>query len=302
MKHSLSLLTIIILISACGNNPEKSGDTKALVQTADTIMQPELHTELYGNYVGYFVDGRTDDEQMKSDVYIDPVKISIQIMRITDKGADGRSVVRGNGRPMTGKLTQAGNNYKFVMDEPGNDKHDGRFNFSIHGDSLIGIWESYDPTVKGPKKKFTLIKIPFQYNANLMLPEEEWEYVDWEKSKHVSELYINEDGTKDTIVNEFYRSASKAVYTINASKQTLTEKQLKNLKKLDLEIIRNTIFARHGYAFKSRGVRQFFDGVEWYIPVSTDVQGELSQTEKDNIALLKRFEKYAQDNYDTFGR
>lgn len=299
-KLTFAALTFCALLFACnGNNESKTGDPE-LKQAADTIMPPELHTELYGTYVGDFEEGRAEHEIPEGE-YIEPVKISINITRITEKGAEGRSVVRGNDRPMNGSLTPAGDAFKFLMDEPGDNKHDGRFNFVVKGDSLIGTWESYDPTAKGPKKKFALVKTPFQYNANLMLPES-WEYIDWQKSKNIPELYTNEDGTVDTLVNQFYRSASEAVYTLNASKQKLKESQLKNLKKLDLEILRNTIFARHGYAFKSKGVRQFFDGVNWYVPISSNVEASLSATEKENIALLKRFEKYAEDNYDTFGR
>ena len=69
-----------------------------------------------------------------------------------------------------------------------------------------------------------------------------------------------------------------------------------------MEILRNTIFARHGLTFKTKTVRQFFDQVEWYIPISSDVSSQLTKIEKENIAILKRFEKYAEDNYDTFGR
>lgn len=300
-KQIFIVSALCAFLFACnGNGKSKNANTPELNQASDTIMPPETHTELYGNYVGDFEEGR-EEHEIPDGEYADAVKVSINLTRITEAGAEGRSVVRGNDRPMKGTLTKAGDTYKFVMDEPGTEKHDGRFNFIIKGDSLIGAWESYDPTVKGPKKKFALVKTPFQYNANLMLPQD-WEYVDWEKSKNVPELYTNDDGTVDTIVNQFYRAASKAVYTVNASKQKLKESQLKNLKKLDLEIIRNTIFARHGYAFKSRGVRQFFDGVNWYIPVSSNVEADLSPVEKENIALLKRFEKYAEDNYDTFGR
>ena len=117
-----------------------------------------------------------------------------------------------------------------------------------------------------------------------------------------NQILENEDGTVDTFVNEVYRSASKAVSEINTSKTLLKEADVKNLKKLDLEILRNTIFARHGYSFKSRNVRQFFDMVDWYVPVYEDVTQNLTETEKQNILLLKRFEKYAVDNYDTFGR
>jgi len=78
---------------------------------------------------------------------------------------------------------------------------------------------------------------------------------------------------------------------MNASTTELKEDSLKNLKKLELEIIRN-----------KKGVRQFFDPVEWYIPISDNVDNVLTKLEKKNIELLKRFEKYAEDNYDSFGR
>ncbi|MNV77054.1 hypothetical protein D3C71_1704460 [compost metagenome] len=125
--------------------------------------------------------------------------------------------------------------------------------------------------------------------------------VDWINEKRKEETDVDGDSTYTYII-QYYRSASPAVFTVNASKQKLTEKDLKNLKKLDLEIIRNTIFARHGYAFTKPSIRQFFEPVDWYVPISKDVTADLSPLEKDNIALLTRFEKYATDNYDTFGR
>jgi hypothetical protein len=99
-----------------------------------------------------------------------------------------------------------------------------------------------------------------------------------------------------------YREASQSILTLNSSTQKLKESDVKNLKKIDLEILRNTIFARHGLTFKTKTVRQFFDDVEWYIPVSDNVNNELTAVEKENVVLLKRFEKYAEDNYDSFGR
>lgn len=300
MKKLILLLVLISILTACKSKAPKTTETGT--QKKDSVLaMPEIHTELYGNYVGIFEDAGNPDEISEENSRTEPVKISINITHITAKGADGRSIVRGNDRPMTGILSQSDNKYIFVMDEPGTDKHDGRFNFYIKDDSLIGKWEAYDKDAKGPQKKFALIKIPFQYNANLMLPKE-WEMVDWMNAKIKNELYKNEDGSVDTIVNSYYRTASDNVYKLNASKQKLTEAQLKNLKKLDLEIIRNTIYARHGYAFKTKSVRQFFDQVDWYIPVINNVDTALSTLEKDNIALLKRFEKYAEDNYDTFGR
>ncbi|MBO9593155.1 MAG: YARHG domain-containing protein [Niabella sp.] len=296
MKYAYPfILFCLILLFACNSKkkPAATGKPAAMVQE----LPPELHTELYGNWVGDFVSiaGGTPD-------YEDVARINIRLSRITAEGVEGRSVVKGNDRPMKGTLTVAGNTYSFVMDEPGSDRHDGRFEFSIVGDTLKGRWKAYKATaVAHPVKEFTLVKKPFLYSANLMLPED-WEYVDYENGRTQTELYTNEDGTVDTSINNVYRAASEEVYRLNGSANELTEKQLKNLKKLDLEIIRNTIFARHGYSFKSKGVRQFFDQVDWYVPVTNTIDGALTDVEQKNVALLKRFEKYAQDNYDTFGR
>lgn len=73
--------------------------------------------------------------------------------------------------------------------------------------------------------------------------------------------------------------------------------------KSDMEILRNSIYARHGYSFKTRKMRYVFDTyVDWYIPMSTDVSKELTPLEQENIALLKRYEQHAETYYDTFGR
>ncbi|WP_435524420.1 YARHG domain-containing protein [Chryseobacterium indoltheticum] len=69
-----------------------------------------------------------------------------------------------------------------------------------------------------------------------------------------------------------------------------------------MEIIKNAVFARHGYSFKKQTYRNFFEQTDWYIPVSNNVDSELSPMEKDNVALLNRFIKYAEDKYDSFGR
>ena len=82
----------------------------------------------------------------------------------------------------------------------------------------------------------------------------------------------------------------------------LTKSDVENLKKGDIVIIRNTIYARHGYSFKNQPLRVFFDAQDWYIPVHTDVKSELTDIEKDNIKLLLRYERNAKEYYDYFGR
>ena len=70
----------------------------------------------------------------------------------------------------------------------------------------------------------------------------------------------------------------------------------------DLEVMRNAIYARHGYSFQNRQMRVIFDDIDWYIPVSVDVTAELTELEKANIELLKRYENHAATYYDRFGR
>jgi pyridoxine 5'-phosphate synthase PdxJ len=71
----------------------------------------------------------------------------------------------------------------------------------------------------------------------------------------------------------------------------------------DLEVLRNSIYARHGYSFRNRKMRYIFDNyTEWYMPVSLNVEKELTEIEKKNIDLLKRYENHAAKYYDEFGR
>ena len=66
--------------------------------------------------------------------------------------------------------------------------------------------------------------------------------------------------------------------------------------------MRNEMYARHGYCFKNKEMRAYFDQETWYMPMNIDIRGELSPTEKENDALIKNYEKYAADYYDEYGR
>ena len=49
-------------------------------------------------------------------------------------------------------------------------------------------------------------------------------------------------------------------------------------------------------------MRTAFEDLDWYIPDNTDVRAKLTALEKKNIELIKRYEKYAEDHGDDFGR
>jgi hypothetical protein len=59
--------------------------------------------------------------------------------------------------------------------------------------------------------------------------------------------------------------------------------------------MRNEIYARHGYIFKSADLWRHFTAQKWYHPQYTDVNSMLSGIEKSNINLIKRYEKDADE-------
>ena len=87
-----------------------------------------------------------------------------------------------------------------------------------------------------------------------------------------------------------------------ASQRLLKTEDVENLPKSELEFMRNEIFARHGYCFAKKELRQQFENEDWYVPNTVDIRGFLTDTEKKNIALIKRYEKYAEDYGDEYGR
>ncbi|TDG37905.1 YARHG domain-containing protein [Pedobacter changchengzhani] len=290
MKKILLIACTSILLFACNGKKKPTETPQTTEPTVATIV--ENHKELYGFWVGDFV---SNDEEDFMESYLD--KLNITIKRISKDSVLAQSVVFGNSRPLKGTIDTNKTEFSFILDEPATKKGDGRFKFKLRKDTLIGTWVSFD---KKKTREFKLLKKNFVYDASQMLSGED-RLVDWFTYKQKTTIATN-DGVKDTTVNTLFRSTTDKIFKINASTTELKESDVKNLRKLELQILKNTIFARHGYAFKSEIYRQFFDPQDWYVPVSDNVNNDLTAIEHQNIALLDRFIKYATDNYDSFGR
>jgi len=61
--------------------------------------------------------------------------------------------------------------------------------------------------------------------------------------------------------------------------------------KKELRIMRNEIFASHGYIFKSADLKELFSKTKWYKPQYKDVTDKLTKVEKYNIKLILENEK-----------
>lgn len=266
------------------------------------VTKSSKSNTILGSWVGYFKED-TKLHYNEKGIYVDEGfywnrenKINISVDELTDSLVSGHSVVAGNNRPFKGIVK----NGKFKVKEPGDDKYDGEFNFEILEGKLIGKWTAYK-NIDIKNRKYSLEKMVFAYNSDIML-EQVKEYVDWNTfTAEEGSEEMEEDEFEDWVRKEF-ASATELIFTINASKTLLKKEVVENLKKGDITIIRNTIYARHGYSFKNRPLRVFFDAQSWYIPVHTDIKSEFTDIEKENIKLLLRYEKNAVEYYDYFGR
>jgi hypothetical protein len=73
------------------------------------------------------------------------------------------------------------------------------------------------------------------------------------------------------------------------STRLLTADDLAGKSPWELKVMRNEIYARHGYIFKNTELRDYFEKQSWYKPVSDDVTNLLSDVEKRNADFLKNY-------------
>lgn len=242
----LPALALVLLMNSCQSSGTKSTEKKNEKDTAIAGNSASQAVNLIGSYVGPFGDN----------------KITLLITRISNDTIEGRSVVGGNDRPYSGTIKLLDNKYDIVAKEPGDDKYDGVFHFSIdpaRPDEVSGGWVPNNPGAHLGPKDFTLKRRSFQYLVDV------------------------------------------GVYP-QGSKRLLTEDDVNNLMKDELELMRNEIFARHGYCFRRKNLREQFEDKDWYIPNTVDVRNSLTEIEKKNIVLIKRYEKYADEYGDEYGR
>ncbi|MCB0706741.1 MAG: YARHG domain-containing protein [Saprospiraceae bacterium] len=299
------ILFLLACLSACNSSPTTTESAEATPEQAETpesappsdvpetkpTSAPVASSEqrLAGYYIGDFEAAKLDESQNYS--YSNRINISIE--RMGDGQISGRSIVAGNDRPFSGTYTAKENGtFEVEAKEPGDDKYDGVFSFQIlpKGEKIVGTWKANNGSLAVSEREYVLEKRTFSYDPNNDLPED----VSW------AQLY---NGEHPEEFLEEAESLSEDVLKFNPSKVALKKEDVENMFRGDLEIMRNSIYARHGYSFKNRKMRYIFDHyVEWYIPVSVDIRNELTALEKQNIELIKRYEEHAEKYYDYFGR
>ena len=106
-----------------------------------------------------------------------------------------------------------------------------------------------------------------------------------------SELERNQNIADASTYDE---TAEKEDYILpDSSTRRLNDEEVQELSKDDLRIARNEIYARHGRKFDDIQLQSYFNSKSWYkgtIDPDDFKESMLSDIEKDNIQLIKKFE------------
>lgn len=79
----------------------------------------------------------------------------------------------------------------------------------------------------------------------------------------------------------------------------LTEDKLKGLTMLELRMIREEFWARHGKKFDAPGIRSHFEWRDWYKPAKNQKLVKLNKIEEQNISLIEAYEAKIRERLST---
>jgi hypothetical protein len=72
--------------------------------------------------------------------------------------------------------------------------------------------------------------------------------------------------------------------------RSISIREITDLNKAELRLIRNMIYARHGYIFNSIDLQEHFSQFYWYSGVSTNIDNEITPDEWNAIEFIRRME------------
>jgi len=193
-------------------------------------------------------------------------------------------------------------NHIFILDYGDHSASVGKW--ELQGDSIIieiskisgkrGVGEPIHPGGAVPAVYF------YEYEEYVPFCEDLSNRIclDWNTiSKKIYKKYIDKtDGyceefcgigniTSDNVMKKFLIQLD-GDYTF-ASERYLSSEDLNHYSIDELRLIRNEIYARYGYIFKSKDLESHFKSKKWYKPGRENVDDYLSGIEESNIRLIK---------------
>ena len=124
----------------------------------------------------------------------------------------------------------------------------------------------------------------------MVFENEKWLIDDFHSYKFRFEEYLKEAGnnTSSADDNQYINRLIN-----NLSEVRLAEADLADLSRKELEIMRNSIYARYGYRFNRADLLEYFSRYSWYSPTTDDMESiynRMNDNEKYNIEFIKKHE------------
>ncbi|BDD11845.1 hypothetical protein FUAX_42770 (plasmid) [Fulvitalea axinellae] len=174
---------------------------------------------------------------------------------------------------------------------------------NTHGNEVVAQIRSFewimDSNYKtnGYKHIFQTLSNVRIKNGRLISDELEGQFVNVKEKNFSGSALLTERVSYKEIVNLAFGFKSESLddyYSGDyqfASYRLLSKEELMTYSKEELRIMRNEIFARYEYDFKSGGeMEKYFENQEWYNPNNKDVASLLTDFEIKNIKLIRSLE------------
>lgn len=252
MKNLILTVSVVLLSMFLFFACGKNNNSEETTKKSDTAGNTlkEEKKAVYSIPTGYY----TGFYQKENEEFGSP-QITFSIESIDDKSVKGSTICIGVVKPFEGIAIKDGENYKVTVNGNPLTGPTGEFAFTVNTPKgeIKGTWTDKKDGAK--KFNYELQKRDFKYN-----PEEN------------------------------FKENFEGSLSVNASTIFLKKEDVANLMQIELTFLRNSIYARHRYAFKTEKVRAMFEGNELYMPLYSNVDNELTDIEKKNIELIKRYE------------
>ncbi len=199
---------------------------------------------------------------------------------------------------------------KFILDDKGNsyrklsDKPKGYDDFEAY---ILSVTFEDALTLKNVSlkaNKITINHVEFSVLLDINFFEREGVSL-WLKGKNGFYALV-----KNGISAKIYESYSKSPEILVSNKYLLSfpvfdwndkdypDIEYQHLSKTDLRYLRNLIYAKHGYRFKSKDLQNIYENFSWYKPNESFSEDDFSRQEKSLLRSILYYEKNQIKRYE----
>lgn len=165
---------------------------------------------------------------------------------------------------------------------------------SFHQSAVINDPDGYTNVRSAPNLNSDIVKEVYDEEVFFYepSPDAKWVIIYEDETSSTPIGYMSSSRVKK-IASASRSGGSNSGYNTVLSKRKLSVSDLDSKTKKELEIMRNSIYARYGYKFKRKDLLNHFSQYSWYNPSTSDmtsVYNQMSSIEKYNVEFIKKHE------------